>query len=111
GRVNLGINGSFWIGAALGAGVSLVLLDPRVLGPVWGWRACFALGALLALAVGLVRRHVPESPRWLRTHGRTAEALRIVDAIEAQVVAQHGPLPPLTGLAVHAGTPDHRLRP
>ena len=109
GRVNLGINGSFWIGAALGAGVSLVLLDPRVLGPVWGWRACFALGALLALAVGLVRRHVPESPRWLRMHGRTAEALRIVDAIEAQVVAQHGRLPPLTGIAVPAGTPDHRL--
>jgi len=110
GRVNLGINGSFWIGAALGAGVSLVLLDPRVLGPVWGWRACFALGALLALAVGLVRRHVPESPRWLRMHGRTAEALRIVDAIEAQVVAQHGRLPPLTGIAVPAGTPDHQLR-
>jgi len=69
GRVNLAINGSFWLGAALGAGLSLLLLDPRVLGPVWGWRACFALGAVLAVAIMLVRRHVPESPRWLATHG------------------------------------------
>jgi MFS family permease len=93
GRVNLAINGSFWVGAALGAGVSLVLLDPRVLGPVWGWRACFALGALLAAAIVLVRRHVPESPRWLRAHGRDEEALQIVEAIEADVAAQHGLLP------------------
>jgi MFS family permease len=92
GRVNLAINGSFWIGAALGAGVSLVLLDPRVLGPVWGWRAGFALGALLGGAIVLVRRHVPESPRWLIAHGRGAEAERIVAAIEAEVSARHGAL-------------------
>src|SRR3954453_23452128 len=65
GRVNLSINGSFWIGAALGAVLSLVLLDERVLGPQLGWRAGFLLGAVLALAILLVRRHVPESPRWL----------------------------------------------
>jgi MFS family permease len=97
GRVNLAINGSFWIGAALGAAVSLVFLDERVLGPVWGWRACFALGALLAAAIVLVRRHVPESPRWLRAHGRGEEALRIVEAIESQVAAQHGALAPVGG--------------
>ncbi|MES2889612.1 MAG: MFS transporter [Pseudomonadota bacterium] len=95
GRVNLAINGSFWIGAALGAAVSLVLLDPRVFGPVLGWRMCFGLGALLAVAIVLVRRYVPESPRWLHHHGREDEARRIVEQIEAEVVAEHGPLPPV----------------
>ncbi len=95
GRVNLGVNGSFWIGAALGAGLALVLLDPRVLGPVWGWRAAFALGALLAVAIVLVRRNVPESPRWLMAHGHADEALAIIERIEAEVAAQHGPLPAL----------------
>jgi MFS family permease len=95
GRVNLAINGSFWLGAALGAALSLVLLDARVLGPVWGWRACFALGAVLAVAIVLVRRHVPESPRWLATHGRLEEAERVIAAIEAEVRAGHGPLPPV----------------
>ncbi|MEJ8848542.1 MFS transporter [Variovorax rhizosphaerae] len=96
GRVNLAINGSFWIGAALGAGASLVLLDPSVLGPVWGWRAGFALGALLAVAILLVRRDVPESPRWLVMHGRADEAEAIIARIEAEVSAQHGPLPAVT---------------
>ena len=96
GRVNLAINGSFWIGAALGAGLSLVLLDPAVLGPVWGWRAGFALGAVLAFAILLVRRDVPESPRWLITHGRAEEANRIIADIEAQVEREHGPLAPVT---------------
>ncbi|MFT3720902.1 MFS transporter [Pseudorhodoferax sp.] len=95
GRVNLAINGSFWLGAALGAGLSLVLLDPAVLGPVWGWRAGFALGALLAVAIVLVRRHVPESPRWLLMHGRADEAGRIVAAIEAEVERECGALPPV----------------
>jgi MFS family permease len=93
GRVNLMINASFWIGAALGAGLSLVMLDPRVLGPVLGWRACFLLGAVLAVAIVLVRRHVPESPRWLLMHGRTEEAETVVRAIEAQVYKQGRALP------------------
>jgi MFS family permease len=89
GRVNLAINGSFWIGAAIGAVVSLVLLDPRVLGPQ-GWRAGFLLGAVLAVAILLVRRLVPESPRWLIAHGRAAEAEAIVAAIEREAWAQRG---------------------
>ncbi|WP_026052334.1 MFS transporter [Herbaspirillum rubrisubalbicans] len=93
GRVNLIINASFWIGAALGAGLSLLLLDPQVLGPALGWRACFLLGAVLAVAILLVRRHVPESPRWLLMHGRHAEAEAVVRHIEAEVAAQHGTLP------------------
>jgi len=93
GRVNLIINASFWIGAALGAGLSLVILDPQVMGAALGWRACFLLGAVLAVAVLLVRRHVPESPRWLLMHGRHAEAEAVVRAIEVEVERQHGLLP------------------
>ena len=102
GRVNLAINGSFWIGAALGALISLVLLDVRVLGPQLGWRAGFLLGAVLAVAILLVRRHVPESPRWLIAHGRADEAERVVADIERQAQAERGPLAPVTGHVVLA---------
>lgn len=112
GRVNLAINGSFWIGAALGALLSLVLLDPRVLGPQSGWRAGFLLGAALAVAILLVRRHVPESPRWLLAHGRAGEAEEIVAGIEAEVRAASGrdlPRPRGPGAAIASrGAPSLR---
>ncbi|MEN3294578.1 MAG: hypothetical protein V7642_3831 [Burkholderiales bacterium] len=110
GRVNLAINGSFWIGAALGAGLSLVLLDPRVLGPALGWRAGFVLGALLAVAILLVRRNVPESPRWLMAHGRADEAQRIIERIEAEVEAEHGKLAPASGSIALAARPEPSIR-
>jgi MFS family permease len=90
GRVDLIINGSYWLGAVGGAGVAILLLDPSILAKDVGWRVCFALGAVLGLAIMLVRRHVPESPRWLFIHGREEEAERIVDAIEEDIQDETG---------------------
>ena len=93
GTVDLAINGTFWVGAAMGAGLTIVLLNPGWLGAHYGWRFAFLLGGVLGFAILLVRRHVPESPRWLIRHGRTEEAERIVDDIERQV---GGTLPPVS---------------
>jgi MFS family permease len=82
GWTDLVINGSFWVGAAIGAIGSIVLLDPAVLGGDLGWRAAFLIGAVLGIVVFLMRMWIPESPRWLMTHGRVAEAEAIVDDIE-----------------------------
>jgi MFS family permease len=87
GRTDLTINGSFWVGAALGAAATLVLLDPTLLPPDWGWRAAFGIGAVLGLIILFLRRFVPESPRWLMIHGRIDEANRIVAEIERRVLA------------------------
>jgi MFS family permease len=80
---DLVINGSFWIGAALGALGSLVLLDPAVIDPEIGWRLAFLIGASLAFVIFYMRLWIPESPRWLMTHGRAPEAERIIADIEA----------------------------
>ena len=110
GRVNLGINGSFWLGAALGAALSLILLDPRVLGPALGWRVCFLLGALFAAVIVLVRRHVPESPRWLLRHGKAGEAEAIVRGVEAEIAVQAGELGEVTKQTKYAKNADPALR-
>ncbi|HZD92212.1 MAG TPA: MFS transporter, partial [Pseudolabrys sp.] len=73
---DLCINGSFWVGAAMGALGSLVLLDPNIINPEIGWRLCFLIGATLALVIFFMRVWLPESPRWLMTHGHESQARR-----------------------------------
>ena len=89
GHVDLIINSTFWGGAALGAGASLVLLDSRFLQPQLSWRFAFLIGAAIGLVVLFLRRYVPESPRWLLIHGRKEEAEEIVQQIEQQASSGH----------------------
>ncbi len=98
GWTDLVINGSFWIGAAIGAAATIVLLDPDVLGYELGWRAAFLIGALLSIVIFFMRMWIPESPRWLVIHGRASEAEAIVASIESKLVKQgyvltEGPFP------------------
>jgi MFS family permease len=82
GWTDLVINGSFWLGAAMGAVAAIVLLDPAVMAPDMGWRLAYFIGAALGLIVLLMRMWIPESPRWLMIHGRPEQAHAIVDDIE-----------------------------
>ena len=91
GRVALAINSSWWLGTAAAAGLTVVLLN--VLEPTIGWRVGFGLGAVLALGILFVRHLVPESPRWLLTHGRADEAEEVVQQIESEVRKTHPNLP------------------
>jgi len=85
GHVDLVINSTYWIGAALGAGATVFLLGGNLISPSLGWRFAFVLGALLGVIIIFVRHFIPESPRWLMTHGQEEEAERIVSEVEKQV--------------------------
>jgi MFS family permease len=85
GHTDLAINGSWWIGTVAGALMTIPLLNPHVVPETIGWRLCFAFGSILAIGVLLVRKAVPESPRWLITRGISSEAEKIVAAIEEAV--------------------------
>ena len=91
GWTDLLINGSFWIGAALGAAGSLVLLDPAFIDPAIGWRLAFLIGATIGLVILLMRLWIPESPRWLVTHGFPQAADAVVRGIEAQFARKGRP--------------------
>ena len=103
GWTDLVINGSFWVGAALGAAGSIVLLDPTIFAPDLGWRIAFFIGAALGLVILVMRLWIPESPRWLMTHGRAREAEAIAARIEESFVRAGAKLEP-------AALPRVRLR-
>ena len=85
GWTDLLINGSFWIGAAIGAGGSIVLLDPRFIDPAVGWRLAFLIGAAIGIVIVAMRLWIPESPRWLVTHGFAEMAEKTVHGIETRL--------------------------
>jgi len=93
GRVDIAVNGTYWAGALLGATANLYLLQESRID--WGWRVGFFIGPVLGLIIIYLRRHIPESPRWLLTHGHADEANATVDDIEARVQAQGATLTPV----------------
>jgi MFS family permease len=90
GHTDLAINGTWWLGSAAGALMTLLLLNPAVVPESVGWRLCFVFGAVLGVAIIIVRRIIPESPRWLMTHDRVSDAEAVVSEIERQVAHDRG---------------------
>jgi MFS family permease len=108
GRTDLAINGSFWIGGALGAGGAVLFLQPGTLPPDWGWRAAFGIGAALGLGILALRRLLPESPRWLMLHARLDEAEAVIGQIERRVAhAADGPPPVSRGAPIRLAASSH----
>ncbi len=115
GRVDLAINGTYWFGAGLGALGSFYLLDTNRFDQDLGWRIAFFIGPVLGLIIIFLRRHIPESPRWMVTHGKAEEAEEIVAGIEKDVQAQGKELPRLDDskawwIKAHEGVTPKQLR-
>ncbi len=115
GRVDIAVNGTYWGGALLGAVASAYLLDPSHVSEHWGWRIGFFIGPVLGLVIIFLRRHIPESPRWLVTHGRSQEADATVDEIERRVEAEGVTLAPVPDdkamtVKAHESIPFSQLR-
>ncbi len=106
GRVDIAVNGTYWAGAMIGALGSFVLLNHSVLPENIGWRVAFFIGPVLGLAIIFLRRHIPESPRWMLVHGQAAAAERIVDDIEASVRADGAALLPVDDARAIAVEPE-----
>jgi MFS family permease len=100
GWTDLVINGSFWVGAALGASGAIVLLDHDIIDPALGWRLAFLIGAILGCMILFMRMWIPESPRWLMTHGHHRQAAEVVAGIEDRFVGRGIRLPECDGPSV-----------
>ena len=92
GRVNLFIGSSFWVGVIFGSLIAVGFLSDSVFGLRLGWRLAFLSGLPVAAVVLYMRRHIPESPRWLLTHTRDAEATEVISDIEHEVETEVGSL-------------------
>ena len=105
GRTDLAINGSFWIGGAIGAAASLVFLDPAFIPAQYGWRAVFFVGSILSIGIIFLRTYIPESPRWLVIHGHETEAEAVMGDIETSMKEHGGKVPArdeLKPMTIHA---------
>jgi MFS family permease len=88
GRIDLVINSTYWLGAAFGAGVTVILLNHNIVNQNIAWRFAFGIGVVLGIGILFLRRFVPESPRWLVIHGHNDEAEKIVGDVEKKIAAQ-----------------------